>query len=60
MQIILTIAILGLAIAGLALSVFFKREQISGHCGGGQRITVDGEVLSCPTCDGDPDKCVNS
>ncbi len=59
MQILITIIILGLAIAGLALGVIFKKEQISGHCGGGQRITVDGEVLTCPTCDGDREKCEN-
>ncbi|NQU28591.1 MAG: hypothetical protein HQ528_09910 [Candidatus Marinimicrobia bacterium] len=60
MQLLLTIAILGLAMAGLAIGVIFKREQISGHCGGGQRITIDGEVLTCATCDGDTDKCQNN
>ena len=59
MQLILTIAILGLAMAGLAIGVIFKREQISGHCGGGQRITVKGEILTCPTCEGDTDNCQN-
>ena len=59
MQLILTITILGLAMAGLAIGVIFKREQISGHCGGSQRITVNGEVLTCATCEGDTDNCQN-
>jgi len=59
MQFLLTVGILGLAMAGLALGLFFKREPISGHCGGSQKITVDGEILTCPTCDGNPENCVN-
>ena len=59
MQMLITIVIMGLAIAGLSLGLFFKRKPISGHCGGGQRITVKGELLTCPTCDGDAEKCEN-
>ncbi len=57
MQILITIMIFGLALAGLSLGLFFKREPITGHCGGGQRITVKGEILTCATCDGNTDKC---
>lgn len=59
MQTIITIGILGLSMAGLALGLFFKREPIKGHCGGGTRMTVDGKILACDTCGGDSDKCEN-
>ncbi|MFH1852012.1 MAG: hypothetical protein ABIA75_06670 [Candidatus Neomarinimicrobiota bacterium] len=59
MQIVITILIFGLALAGLSLGLFFRREPIRGHCGGGQRITAKGEIITCATCSGDAEKCEN-
>ena len=54
MEILLGIAVLAIAIAGMSIGTIFNNKPISGSCGG---LNPDG-VWSY--CGGDPQKCDNS
>ena len=51
---ILTLVILGLVVAAMAIGVMFKRKPIQGSCGG---IGALGMKTSCEICGGDSNKC---
>jgi hypothetical protein len=43
-------ALLGLAIAAMAIGVMFRRPCLRGSCGGPAVIAPDGSELSCADC----------
>jgi hypothetical protein len=43
-------ALLGLAIAAMAIGVMFRRPCLRGSCGGPAIIAPDGSKISCATC----------
>ena len=44
------LAILGVAVAGMAIGVMMKRPCLRGSCGGPAVTAPDGRKLSCETC----------
>jgi len=42
--------LLGLAVAGMAIGVMFRRPCLRGSCGGPAVLGPDGEKLSCDAC----------
>jgi hypothetical protein len=44
------LAILGIAVAGMAIGVMMKRPCLRGSCGGPAVTAPDGRKLSCDTC----------
>ena len=44
------LAILGVAVAGMAIGVMMKRPCLRGSCGGPAVAAPDGRKLSCETC----------
>ncbi len=46
----LTIFVIGLLMAAMAVGVIFQRKSLRGSCGGPDLVDCDGESLSCGTC----------
>ena len=44
------LAIVGVAVAGMAIGVMMKRPCLRGSCGGPAVTAPDGRKLSCETC----------
>lgn len=44
------LALIGGAVAAMALGVMFRRPCLRGSCGGREARGPDGESLSCATC----------
>ena len=42
--------LLGLAVAGMAIGVMFRRPCLRGSCGGPEVLGPGGEKLSCDSC----------
>ena len=51
---ILSVLVVGLVIAGMAIGVILGREPIKGSCGGMGALGVD---TACDICGGDPKRC---
>jgi hypothetical protein len=47
---VLALAVIGVAIAAMAVGVMFKRPCLRGSCGGAAVLGPDGKKLSCETC----------
>jgi hypothetical protein len=43
-------AIVGIAVAAMAVGVMFKRPCLRGSCGGPAALAPDGSKLSCDNC----------
>ena len=50
----LSVLVVGLVIAGMAIGVIMGREPIKGSCGGMGALGVD---TTCDICGGDPQRC---
>jgi len=50
MEILLSMGIFGLAMAGMGLGVLLSNRSLRGSCGGPEVVTADGEALSCGAC----------
>ncbi len=59
MEILLTILIFGVLVAGMAIGVIMGRKPIAGSCGGGGTALGEEDYV-CEICGGDPIKCENS
>ena len=55
-ELILTLVILGLIIAAMAIGVIFQNKPITGSCGG-VGAALGEEDYTCDICGGDPNKC---
>jgi len=44
------LAVVGVAVAGMAIGVMMKRPCLRGSCGGPSVTAPDGRKLSCETC----------
>lgn len=55
-ELILTLVILGLIIAAMAVGVIFQDKPITGSCGG-VGAALGEEDYTCDICGGDPNKC---
>lgn len=53
--ILLTVVLMLLAFAGMAIGIMFGRQPIKGSCGGMSALA--GGDGSCKLCGGDPQKC---
>ena len=58
-EVILSIVIFGLLIAGMAVGVLLGRKPISGSCGG-VGAALGEKDYSCDICGGDIKKCEDS
>jgi hypothetical protein len=47
---VLALALIGAAVAAMAVGVMFKRPCLRGSCGGPAMRGPDGEKLSCADC----------
>jgi hypothetical protein len=47
---LLTLVIVGLAMAAMAVGTIFSNRCLRGSCGGPEVLGPDGEPLSCDTC----------
>lgn len=50
----LTLLVVGLVVAGMAVGVIMGREPIKGSCGGMGALGID---TACEICGGDPGRC---
>lgn len=50
MEIVLTMGIFGIAMAGMGIGVMFSNRSLRGSCGGPEIVTANGEALSCGAC----------
>ncbi len=48
--VLLTIVVMALAMAGMAVGVLFSNKCLRGSCGGPEVLDADGDPLSCDTC----------
>lgn len=55
-EFLLTIVILGLIIAGMAIGSIVKNKPITGSCGGVGAALGEANY-NCDICGGDPNKC---
>ena len=46
--------LLGLAVAGMAIGVMFRRPCLRGSCGGPAVLGPDGQKISCDSCPNRP------
>jgi hypothetical protein len=46
----LALLAIGVAVAGMAVGVLFKRPCLRGSCGGPGVVAADGRKLSCASC----------
>ena len=51
---LISTAVIGLVIAGMAIGVIMGRQPIKGSCGGMGALGID---TSCELCGGDPRRC---
>ncbi len=51
---LLTLIVVGLVIAGMAIGVILGRAPIKGSCGGLGAVGIEG---ACEICGGDPQRC---
>lgn len=47
---LLTLAVIGLAMLAMAVGTIFSNRCLRGSCGGPEVLGPDGESLSCETC----------
>jgi hypothetical protein len=47
---LLTIAVIGIAMLAMAVGAIFSNRCMRGSCGGPEVLGPDGESLSCDTC----------
>ncbi len=50
MEVLLSIVVIVIAMAGMAVGVIFSDRSLRGSCGGGEIRSADGELISCGTC----------
>ncbi|MFK7929127.1 MAG: hypothetical protein AB8H79_13120 [Myxococcota bacterium] len=50
MEILLTLALFGVAMTGMAIGVIFSNRKLRGSCGGDSIQNADGESVSCGAC----------
>jgi hypothetical protein len=55
--ILLTVVLVALLVAAMAIGIMFGRPPIKGSCGGMSALAGDKD---CPICGGDRDKCEES
>lgn len=55
--ILLTVVLVALLVAAMAVGIMFGRPPIKGSCGGMSALAGDKD---CPICGGDSDKCEES
>ena len=55
-ELLLTIVILALIIAGMAIGAILQNKPITGSCGG-VGAALGEENYNCDICGGDPNKC---
>jgi uncharacterized protein len=55
-ELLLTVIILALIIAGMAIGAILQNKPITGSCGG-VGAALGEENYSCDICGGDPNKC---
>lgn len=48
--VLVTVTVMALAMAGMAVGVIFSNKCLRGSCGGPEILGPDGESLSCDTC----------
>jgi hypothetical protein len=48
--VLVTVAVMALAMAGMAVGVIFSNKCLRGSCGGPEVLGPDGQSLSCDTC----------
>jgi hypothetical protein len=48
--VLVTVAVMALAMAGMAVGVIFSNKCLRGSCGGPEILGPDGQSLSCDTC----------
>jgi hypothetical protein len=46
----IAVVLLGVAVAGMAIGVMFRRPCLRGSCGGPAVLGPDGQKLSCDSC----------
>jgi hypothetical protein len=49
-MVLITVAVMALAMAGMAVGVMFSNKCLRGSCGGPEILGPDGDSLSCDTC----------
>ena len=47
---LISVALVGLAVAGMAIGVMFRRPCLRGSCGGPKVLDAQGRSLSCEGC----------
>jgi len=47
---LVSVVLVGLAVAGMAIGVMFRRPCLRGSCGGRELRDAQGRSLSCATC----------
>ena len=52
----LTIFVIGVLMAAMAIGVIFRRKSLRGSCGGADVVDCDGESLACGACPNKPEK----
>jgi uncharacterized protein len=48
--VLITVALMALAMAGMAVGVLFSNKCLRGSCGGPEILGPDGEAVTCDTC----------
>jgi hypothetical protein len=48
--VLLTVAVMALVMAGMAVGVLFSNRCLRGSCGGPEVLGPDGQSLACDTC----------
>jgi hypothetical protein len=48
--VLITVAVMALAMVGMAVGVLFSNKCLRGSCGGPEILGPDGESLRCDTC----------
>lgn len=48
--VLFTVAVMALAMTGMAVGVMFSNKCLRGSCGGPEVLGPDGKALNCDTC----------
>jgi hypothetical protein len=48
--VLFTVAVMALAMTGMAVGVMFSNKCLRGSCGGPEILGPDGKALNCDTC----------